>query len=75
MFRRATQVFSAALALAAFTVLSSAYAQPSSGNPDSDSIMSLTGLRFTKIFSQYGTPLDIYPLRGDTSDDDGVMLD
>ena len=75
MLKRATQIMSAALVVVVFSAISSSYAQPSSGNSDSESIMSLTGLRFTKIFSQYGTPVDIYALRGETSDDDGVMLD
>ena len=75
MFKRSTQILSAALVLVVFSAITFTYAQPSSGTNDSESIMSLTGLRFSKIFSLYGTPTDIYALRGDSSDDDGVMLD
>lgn len=75
MGKRSILVIQVALLLLSFSAITSAFAQTSSGNTDSETIMGLTGLRFNKIFSMYGTPVDIYPLRGDTSDDDGVMID
>ena len=75
MLKRAISILSVAFMFAIFSGNTAAFAQTPSGNSDSESIMSLTGLRFTKIFSIYGTPTDLYALRGDTSDDDGVMLD
>jgi hypothetical protein len=74
MLKRAILILPVALLL---MILSStiSLAQTSSGNTDSESILNLTGLRFTKIFSMYGTPTDVYALRGETADDDGVMLD
>ena len=75
MLKRATQILFVAVIVVFSYPVSFAHAQPSSSNSDSETIMSLTGLRFPKIFTLYGTPDDIYALRGETTDDDGVMLD
>ena len=38
-------------------------------------IINTCGDRLVKMFGQYGTPLDVVPIRGDTPDDDDVLVD
>lgn len=42
---------------------------------ESSTIMDLVGGKFTKIFSTFGTPADLYTIRGASATDDYVVVD
>jgi hypothetical protein len=68
------------IALLLITVLAVATVQavdPGNGagtTPSDDAIVNVCGANLAKLFTQFGTPADIIPYRGNTPDNDGVNL-